>query len=186
MSNKEWIRTSRELIYRAKTADEISFVRDRIRLPSQQEFDYLFVDCPYQVTYIVGIDPDQNVILINQYRYLVDRFIYEVPAGSPEPGESLEEGATRELKEESGCEVQRLIKLASFYSSVGITNQLSHVYIAFLSANQTDQRLDKSEIISVEKVAFERAVSMAEKGEILNVGAAYGILLAAAWMRVNS
>lgn len=186
MSSTEWIRVSHDFIYEAKNPDEISVVKDRIQLPSGKEFDYVYVDCPYEVTYIVGITSDENIVLINQHRYLIDRFIYEIPAGSPDPGESIEDGARRELIEETGCEADRLIKLASFYSSVGMTNQLCHVYLGILNGKQYEQQLEESETISTKKISFRKAIEMAEKGEILNVGSAYGILLAAAWLKSNS
>jgi len=185
MSSPDWIRKSHEYIYEAKNADEISVVKDRVRLPSGKEFDYVYVDCPYEVTYVVGIDSTSQIVLISQHRYLIDRFIYEIPAGSPDLGESLEDGARRELREETGCEADRLIKLASFYSSVGMTNQLCHIYLGLLKPKQHDQQLEVSEIISTRRIPFQRAVEMAENGEIMNVGAAYGILLASAWLRNN-
>jgi ADP-ribose pyrophosphatase len=185
MSSTTWIRKSHHYIYEAQNADEISVAKDRILLPSGKEFDYVYVHCPYEVTYVVGIDSHDHIVLISQYRYLVDRFIYEIPAGSPDPGESLEDGARRELREETGCEADRLIKLASFYSSVGMTDQLCHIYLGILAEKQGNQTLGVSEIVSIRPIPFQNAVEMAEKGEIMNVGAAYGILLAAAWRRSN-
>lgn len=181
MGHKDWKLKDRNIIYQAKTPDEVSFIADRIQLPSGKEFDYVYVDCPYEVVYVVGIDRDHNVLLIHQYRYLIDQEIIEIPAGSPNPGETLEEGAKREFEEETGFIAGHLINLTTFYPSSGMTNQKGHIYLA-LDIEQSQQNLEDGEEIIIEWVPLSRAVKMVADGKIKNVGAAYGLLLAANWI----
>lgn len=180
MGHKDWKLKDRTFIYRAKTLDEISFVADRIQLPSGKEYDYVYVDCPYEVVYVVGIDKDDNVLLIHQYRYLLNEEVIEIPAGSPNPGETLEQGAKREFEEESGFTPGRLIKLTTFYPSSGMTNQKGHIYLA-LDLKQSQQTLEDGEEIRIEWVPLSDVLKMISEGLIKNGGAAYGLLLAANW-----
>jgi ADP-ribose pyrophosphatase len=176
MGHKNWIRKKRSYIYKAKTPDEISFVIDRISLPSGNEFDYVFVDCPYEVVYVVGLDKQDRVSTIQQYRYLLQGMVTEVPAGSPDGVESLEDGALREFEEETGYRAGKLTRLATFFPSSGITNQKSHIFMA-TELMKTKQKLEEGEDIIVEWLSIEEAVENVYGGFVQNVGAAYGILL---------
>jgi ADP-ribose pyrophosphatase len=171
-----WKRKKREYLYKAKTPDEISVAVDRIALPTGSEFDYVHVDCPYEVVYVVGINERREILLLRQFRYLIDGWIWEVPAGSPNANESLEEGAKREFEEESGFQAGKIEKVGSFYSSVGLTNQYCHVFLAS-DIRESSQSLEETELITVSWVSLAKAMEMVEKGEIENIGAAYGILL---------
>src|SRR5574339_233888 len=77
----------------------------------------------------VGIVPimDGNVILIRQFRIAIEREIVELPAGRLEPEEEPMHCAARELEEEIGYRAQKLIPLASYYSSVGFKIGRAHV-----------------------------------------------------------
>lgn len=184
MGHRDWKSLDRNVIYEAKTPDEISFIREKIILPSGHEFDYVYVDCPYQVVYVVGIDGQDNVLLIKQYRYLINEHVVEVPAGSPDGGESLEDGARREFEEESGYQAEKILLLGTFYPSSGITNQKGHIYLA-LNLKKTNQKLEIGEDIEIKWKPLAEAVKMVYQGKIQNVGAAYGILLANNWQIEN-
>jgi hypothetical protein len=71
--------------------------------------------------------------------------------------------------------------MCSFFSSVGITNQKNHVFLA-LELTRSDQHLEEGEIIAAEWVPLEEAIKMVFAGKVLNVGAAYGLLLANEWL----
>jgi len=177
---KQWKTVGQNYIYKAKTPDEVSFVIDRVVGP-YSEFDYVHVDCPYDVVFVVGIDERHRVLMLRQYRYLVREELWEIPAGSPNPGESLEDGARREFEEEGGYKVGELVKVGAFFSSVGLTNQLCHIYLA-TDLNKSRQNLDDGEAIRVQWIPFQDAVKLVAEGQVMNVGAAYGLLLAKMWL----
>ena len=184
MGHKDWKNIKRDVIYAAKSPDEISFIRDRIALPSGNEFDYVYVDCPYEVVYVVGIDNEEKVLLIRQYRYLLKENVVEIPAGSPEGSETIEQGAIREFEEETGFFPEEVVKLATFYPSSGMTNQKSHIFLA-MNFVKTKQNLEESEDIQVEWTPLKSALEMIYQDKIRNVGAAYGLLLADNWLSNN-
>ncbi len=175
MSSKYWNKLKRDYIYKAKTEDEISFVSDKIELPSGRKFDYVFVDCPYEVVYILA-KKDNKFLMINQHRYIIDKEILEIPAGSPEKNESLEEGALRELEEETGFKAEKITQIGSFYPSIGMTNQIGHIFLAD-NLIKTEKNLDETEVIKLKWVDIDDSFRMVKNGEISHIGAAYGILL---------
>lgn len=181
---KDWKLKNRRYLHKAKNPDEISVIVDKIQVGTSHEFDYIYVDSPYEVVFIVGYNNERQILMIRQFRYLVNKTLWEVPAGSPNPGESLEDGARREFEEEAGYKVGKLLKIGSFYASVGITNQINHIFLA-IDLIPSEQHLEDAEQIDVEWISLDDALKLVLAGEVLNVGAAYGILLAAEWLLMD-
>ena len=73
---------------------------------------------------------DNNVILIRQFRISIERDVIELPAGRLEPKEDPLQCAARELEEEIGYRPKDLIRLASYFSSVGFTDERMHIFLA--------------------------------------------------------
>ena len=99
---------------------------------------------------------DDSVILIRQFRIAVAREMLELPAGRLEEGEAPEACARRELEEEVGYRAGRMVPAASYYSSVGFTNERMFVFLAFQlemaeERPEADERIHKV-IIPVEEV----------------------------------
>jgi ADP-ribose pyrophosphatase len=82
----------------------------------------------------------------------------------------------RELEEETGFVAGDIVKIGSFYPSVGITNQIGHIFLAE-NLTQSKQNLDESEIIKLNWIPIDKAIEMVMNGNILHVGAAYAILV---------
>jgi ADP-ribose pyrophosphatase len=81
-------------------------------------------------------------ILVKQYRYPIDKFLWEFPAGGREEGESFPQAAKRELMEEIGMRPRKLRKLAAFYPTPGVSGEKMHMYLA---SNLTPQSAEKDE-----------------------------------------
>lgn len=73
---------------------------------------------------------NHSVILIRQFRIAIERELIELPAGRLEPGEEPIACAARELEEEIGYRPKQLIPLASYFSSVGFTDERMHIFLA--------------------------------------------------------
>jgi len=99
------------------------------------------VDC----VVILPIDRNGNILLVRQFRHAVNQEMLELPAGSIDPGETPEEAACRELREETGYRPGKLEKLGGFYAAPGYCTEYLHFFRATqlqkspLMAEDTDE-----------------------------------------------
>jgi len=121
---------------------------------------------------------DPVILLIKQYRYAADQYLYEVPAGRLEVGEPPERCARRELREETGYDAERFQHVFSMFTTPGFTDERIHVFQAHgLTFVGTAHEPD--EFMSTEEIPLRRAVQMVQKGEIIDAKTAIAILLSA-------
>ena len=137
---------------------------DRIRLPSGRETSREIIEHPGSVG-ILPLLSGNRVLLIRQYRHAVGGTIWEIPAGTMEPGETPTECARRELEEETGHRAKSLRALFVCYAAPGYSMELMHVFLA-RGLKPTEQRPEEDEIITVEPVGSERAFRMIRSGQI--------------------
>lgn len=131
---------------------------------------------------MVPLRDDGSVLLIRQYRHATGQWLYEVPAGTLQPGESPEECAARELIEESGHAARELVPLGAIWTTPGFTDERIWLYLA-RGLSPAEQRLDDDELLSVEPTPLARAVAMAEHGELADAKSICALLRAAAYLR---
>jgi len=120
---------------------------------------------------------DPDVLLIRQYRYAANGYLYEIPAGRLDPGESPEECAQRELREETGYSARHIRRLTTIYTTPGFTDEVIHIFVAEdLSAGTASREPD--EFMEVQPMLLSGAVAMVHSGEIVDAKTALGLLLA--------
>jgi ADP-ribose pyrophosphatase len=124
---------------------------------------------------IAALDDDGRVLLIRQYRYAVDRVLWELPAGILEPGEPPQVCAARELEEETGYRADHIEPLCRFYTTAGGTNEMLHLFLA-TGLTPGHQRLEADERIEVYPTPLEQAVEMIATGEIMDGKTIIGLL----------
>jgi ADP-ribose pyrophosphatase len=91
---------------------------DRVRLPHGKIVDTEVVRHSPAVV-LLAMPDAEHVILARQYRYVVDREMWELPAGSVDPGEDPAVAAARECEEEIALVPGGIERLAGFYSTPG-------------------------------------------------------------------
>jgi ADP-ribose pyrophosphatase len=124
----------------------------------------------------MGTDP--QVLLLKQYRYAAGGYLYEIPAGRLNPGETPEACAHRELKEETGCTAKVMSSMFAMFTTPGFTDERIHLFLASeLVRGETEREAD--EFIEVETMPLSRALEMTEKGEIRDAKTALALLFAA-------
>ena len=121
---------------------------------------------------------DPTVLLIRQYRYAAERYLYEVPAGRLDPGEAPDACARRELREETGCEAERVEHLITMYTTPGFTDEKIHLFMATGITRGEDAR-EADEFIETETMPLSRALSLVERGEIQDGKTALALMYAA-------
>jgi ADP-ribose pyrophosphatase len=121
---------------------------------------------------------DPQILLIRQYRYAADAFIYEVPAGRLEPGETPESCAHRELQEETGCTAERVERLTTVYTTPGFTDERIHLFMA-TGLTRGEARREADEFVENVPMTLSRALSMIKDGEIVDGKTAIALMFAA-------
>ena len=121
---------------------------------------------------------DPQVLMIRQYRYAADGYLYEIPAGRLDKGESPRDCAARELKEETGCTAEHFDHLLTIYTTPGFTDEKIHLFMATgLVAGETKHEVD--EFLDLHPMRLSRALEMVEAGEIQDAKTIIGLLFAA-------
>ena len=113
------------------------------------------------VTSIVPILEKKNIILLRQYRYGSDEIMYEVPAGTIDPGEKPLSCAKRELREETGYVGKNWKSLGSYYPSPAYNSCQIFCYQAEC-IEFDEQNLDEDEILEVKIKSFKEVQKMLE------------------------
>jgi len=122
-----------------------------------------------------GTDP--QVVLVRQYRYAADGYVYEIPAGRLDPGETPEACASRELREETGYTSASLLKLTTIYTTPGFTDERIHLFVAEgLTPGSSEREAD--EFLELYPVRLSEAVAMIRSGDIVDAKTSVALLLA--------
>lgn len=121
---------------------------------------------------------DPTILLIRQYRYAADGFIYEIPAGRLEPGEPPEECAVRELREETGCTAAKMEHLYTMYTTPGFTDEKIHLFVA-TGLERGDSALEQDEFVEAVPTAMSAALRLIKNGTINDAKTALSILYVA-------
>lgn len=79
---------------------------------------------------ILPIDEKGRALLARQYRLPAGDYLWEIPAGRMDPGETPLQAAKRELKEETGLTAKKWVRLMSLYMSPGFLAERMHIYVA--------------------------------------------------------
>jgi len=172
----------KQLTTRKVYANEWIAVReDQVQLPDGRETIYGVVDCGECVGVLPFVDA-AHVLLVGQYRYVAQRFLWEMPTGGVRAGESLEVAAQRELAEEAGQTARRLTWINTYNPSKSVLNETAHLYIGEdLSAAECPP--DHTEFIERRTFAFQEALDMVRRAEIVDSMTVIAILSAA--LRMN-
>lgn len=118
-----------------------------------------------------------RVLLIQNHRIALGRAIWELPAGTLEPGEEPGACAGRELEEETGYAAATITPLTRFYTSPGMTDELMWAYVA-RGLRPVGQHTEADEQITVHEVDGAAAVGMITRGELMDGKSILTLLLA--------
>lgn len=121
---------------------------------------------------------DPQILLIRQYRYAAEGYLYEIPAGRLDPSEDPRECALRELKEETGCTAVHMEHVFTMYTTPGFTDEKIHLFMATgLERGESSHEAD--EFLDLHPTLLSQALQMVEAGEIQDAKTALGLLFIA-------
>ncbi|MEL6250075.1 MAG: NUDIX hydrolase [Cyanobacteria bacterium J06648_16] len=145
--------------------------QDCVQLPDGQIVDDYFVSVRPDVAMVLPVTPQQQVVMVRQYRHGAGEILLELPAGTFDPQqEPAARAAERELREETGYAAARLEALATLYDNpVKETNRI-HLFLAKDVCRVGDQQLDRTEEIEVVTVPITEIEARIQSGEIQVAG----------------
>lgn len=160
------------LIY---TGKKINVRKDEVLLEDGRKVTREAIEHPGSAAIIPFISQDE-IILLQQYRYPVKETLYEIPAGTLDKGETFIACAGRELEEETGYRAGALEPLMILYPSPGILSETMHLFKATnLVKTQTNYQMDESIKGSIH-VKLSDALEMIQKGIIKDAKTVCSIL----------
>jgi len=137
-----------------------------IRFPNNIEKEKVIVH-PSNAVAILPLN-DDRCKLLKQYRYAIDQYIYESPAGTMEPGEDPLKTAHRELIEETGFSARTIIQKGFIYTTPGYTDEKIYLFEARDLSPSREYEKDDDEIIEVVDIAIKDLVTMIHEGTIVD------------------
>jgi ADP-ribose pyrophosphatase len=157
---------SRERVFEGKV---FGVDRERVKLPHGPTVSLEVVRHSASAV-IVPVPEPGHVVLIRQYRHAVKRWLWEVPAGSVDPGESPEAAATRECHEEIGQVPDTVVRLAAMYPTPGYCDEEMIFFRVSGLADPTEAAAaDEDEDIEARTFTLKEARDMIRRGEIVDM-----------------
>jgi ADP-ribose pyrophosphatase len=166
-------RLSHDRVYDGKVFD---VDRDRVRMPNGREVTVDVVRHVRSVVLLPIPEPGQ-IILIKQYRYAVNRWLWELPAGSVDEGEEPEAAATRECHEEIGKVPETVVRLGSMFPTPGYCDEEMFFFrLSGLGDPTEAAEVDEDEDIEPKTFTFKEAREMVRRGEIVDMKTVVGLM----------
>ena len=167
---------------RVYTGRVINLDRDTVRFPDGSVGELEMVRHPGASAIVPFVSEptgdNPQILMIKQYRYAAEQYLYEIPAGRLDPGEAPLACAKRELREETGCTAKHMEFLFSMFTTPGFTDEQIHVFLASgLERGEAEREAD--EFMTVETVTLSTALQFIQEGQIKDGKTALAILFAA-------
>ncbi|MGH9513016.1 MAG: NUDIX hydrolase [Terriglobales bacterium] len=116
-----------------------------------------------------------RILLERQYRHAAQQFLWELPAGRIDEGETELKAAKRELLEETGYTARHWKRILKFYASPGFVAETMSLYLA-TDLHQGAAQPEDDEVIEVRFVSLDEALRMAVGGKIKDAKTISGVL----------
>lgn len=179
-ANKKWKLIKSKPVFESKW---LTILENDYELPDGSKGEgYYHLSRPNYVL-VIAIDKDNKIVVEENYRRGVDDFVYELPAGWVDEGESPKQAAERELKEEAGYSGEVKI-LGGIYAQPGFSSMKAFVATAKIDHSlKGDQELGHDEHIDYKLIDLEKVREMIQEGEIKDMGFLSAMQLAEKYLK---
>jgi ADP-ribose diphosphatase len=172
MSDPE--RLSHERVFQGKVFE---VDRDLVRMRNGREVTVDVVRHPKSVV-LLPVPAPGRIILIKQYRYAVNRWLWELPAGSVDEGEQPDAAARRECHEEIGQVPETIVRLAALHPTPGYCDEeMIFFRLSGLSTPTEAAVQDEDEDIESKVFSIADARDMVRRGEITDMKTVAGLAM---------
>ena len=131
---------------------------------------------------VVAIDEDNHIIMEKQFRYALNDYLLEIPAGKLDTGEDPLVCAKRELEEETGIIASEWISLGTIATSPGFCNEVIHLYVA-KGLSKGEIHWDEDEYVEVERYTFDELLQRIKEETIKDSKTLSALLLAMPYIK---
>lgn len=131
---------------------------------------------------VVAIDEDNRIIMEKQFRYALNDYLLEIPAGKLDASEDPLVCAKRELEEETGIIASEWISLGTIATSPGFCNEVIHLYVA-KGLSKGEIHWDEDEYVEVERYTFDELLQRISEEKIKDSKTLSALLLAMPYLK---
>lgn len=146
-----------------------------VEVPGLRRFEHHVVRSPRPAAGVVVADPERGVLLLWRHRFITGSWGWELPAGGVDASETVEQGAAREVLEETGWRPGPLTLMQVNHPMNGLSDTTFHLFLA-RSAVRVGDPTDPSESERVEWLTPDRVREVVRAGEVTD-GLSLGGLL---------
>lgn len=139
---------------------------DRVRLPNGHILDEYHVAEYPDWSCVLALTDDGDAVMVEQYRYGIDRVLLELPAGAIDVGEDPDAAARRELLEETGYRARQWERLGKLAVEPGRHTNYGHLYVARGAYRVADPDLDAAEDLRLQLVPAASLPERVAQGEV--------------------
>ena len=129
------------------------FVASRAKHPDELQLTSRSWNPDGVIIYSLYGEKKDRVLLVRQYRYSIDEYIYEFPAGLVDPGETYRQAAVREVKEETGLTLTPVeadpMYEKPYFTTIGMTDECCATVYGYVNGTISSQWLEDTEDIEV-------------------------------------
>jgi 8-oxo-dGTP pyrophosphatase MutT (NUDIX family) len=145
-----------------------------VELPDGVRFEQYVLRIPGAAMVIV-LDDEERVLMMWRHRFIVDRWVWELPGGYLDPAEDPITCAAREVEEETGWRPRSMEKLVTFQPMVGTIDQENIVFLA-RGADFTGSAPDVNEAERIGWIPLADIEQHMDDGSIVGAGSVSGLL----------
>ncbi|MFB9451211.1 NUDIX hydrolase [Dactylosporangium vinaceum] len=147
-----------------------------VELPDGVRFEQYVLRVP-PAAMVVVLDDDERVLMMWRHRFIVNRWVWELPGGYLDPAEDPMACAAREVEEETGWRPLRMQRLVTFQPMIGTIDQENVVFLA-RGAENAESAPDINEVARIGWIPLAGVRQHIESGAIIGAGSVSGLLAA--------
>lgn len=143
----------------------IALIEESVTLPNGRDITHTTISHPGAAV-ILPIDEANNIIMINQYRPSLKKWLLELPAGTLEADEPIEACAHRELEEETGYSANSMVALGQVTPLAGFCDEIQYLFVAKQLVQTKRLPCDEDEVIEVLSLSLHQLEQKIIDGDI--------------------